>query len=432
MNKVKFNFLLSPLSIFLSIIGGILTGLYLPAIAALLKPAGDIYLLILKMCVIPIMAAAVVVSINKLVRSSGSSKYIVKLASIFFVFLIFVSVIGIAAGFITLKFSGESAELKNVVGNIMMGNNKTHSQIDSNLKSLIREIDSRYPELQKKEEHGMKQFIMNLIPENIFYSLAEGENMKIVFFFIVLGIMMKFISPAANISITSTFEGIFDAFQALIKFAMYFLPLGLFSLLADQFSKIGFQALSSMLNLIVAIYIASIMIFIISALIIKKYSGKKLSDQFSALKDAIVISLATRSSFASLPCALSGLVNGLNFNEERSKLTVSLGFTLCKYGKTLIFCITAIFAANLYEYTLSLESIIIIMVSSIFAGMAASGAPSIVSRGMIGMVLAPLGIPDSAIIVILLTIDPLVDPVITLISTYPNYAVAAIIDKAEL
>ena len=59
--------------------------------------------------------------------------------------------------------------------------------------------------------------------------------------------------------------------------------------------------------------------------------------------------------------------------------------------------------------------------------MAASGAPSIVSRSMISMVLAPLGIPAEAIIVILLAIDPIVDPVITLVSTYPNYAVTAII-----
>ncbi len=47
------------------------------------------------------------------------------------------------------------------------------------------------------------------------------------------------------------------------------------------------------------------------------------------------------------------------------------------------------------------------------------------------MVLAPLGIPAEAIIVILLAIDPIVDPVITLVSTYPNYAVTAIIAGDE-
>ncbi len=59
--------------------------------------------------------------------------------------------------------------------------------------------------------------------------------------------------------------------------------------------------------------------------------------------------------------------------------------------------------------------------------MAASGAPSLVSRTMISMVLLPLGIPAEAIIVILLAIDPVLDPILTLMSTYPNYALTAII-----
>jgi len=58
--------------------------------------------------------------------------------------------------------------------------------------------------------------------------------------------------------------------------------------------------------------------------------------------------------------------------------------------------------------------------------MAASGAPGIVSRSMIAMVLSPLGIPAGAIIVVLLTIDPIIDPIITLVNTYPNFAVATI------
>ena len=147
------------------------------------------------------------------------------------------------------------------------------------------------------------------------------------------------------------------------------------------------------------------------------------------MKDAVMIAMGTRSSFTALPSAISGLIEGLNLNKDRAKLTVSLGFTLCKYGKILIFCIGSVFAAYLYDYPLGAASYSVIIMGSILAGTAASGAPSIVSRGMISMVLAPLGIPAEAIIVILLAIDPLVDPVITLVSTYPNYALAAIIAR---
>jgi len=140
-----------------------------------------------------------------------------------------------------------------------------------------------------------------------------------------------------------------------------------------------------------------------------------------------MIVLGTRSSFTALPSAITGLVEGLNLDKDRTNLTVSLSFTLFKYGKILIFCIGAVFAAHLYDYSLGFSSYLIIIIGSILAGMAASGAPSIVSRSMIGMVLAPLGIPAEAIIVILFAIDPVVDPIITLVSTYPNYAVTAII-----
>jgi len=170
-----------------------------------------------------------------------------------------------------------------------------------------------------------------------------------------------------------------------------------------------------------------LVIFFISTLIIWRYAGGSYLRQYRVLKDAIMIALGTRSSFTALPSAISGLADGLDLNKDRTKLTVSLGFTLCKYGKILIFCIGSVFAAYLYDYSLGPESYIIIIIGSILAGMAASGAPSIVSRSMISMVLAPLGIPAEAIIVILLAIDPIVDPVITLVSTYPNYAVTAII-----
>ena len=63
----------------------------------------------------------------------------------------------------------------------------------------------------------------------------------------------------------------------------------------------------------------------------------------------------------------------------------------------------------------------------IATAMAASGAPSLISRTMISIVLLPLDIPSGAIIILLLAIDPIIDPIITLISTYPNYALTAMI-----
>lgn len=430
MKLKKFDFLLSPWSIILGMVSGIIIGIYFKPLAIWLKPVGQIYVSILKMCIIPIMASAILVSLSKLLKSEETSRYLNKIIIVFVISLFLIALIGSLAGLASIPLIGNDSQMKKVIGEIMLegetGENVTNG---SSFNSVIKEIDSRHHIEKKKNYPGIIDFIQDLIPRNIFFSLTNGSTLQIVFFFIILGIMLKFISDKSSNTIIIIFEGIFEAFQKLIKLAMYLLPLGLCSLLAYQFTEIGFAILGALIKLIILIYIASLVIFIISTFVIWKYTGGSYFRQFKALDDAIVLALGTRTSYAALPSAISGLINDLGLNHERTKLTVSLGFTLCKYGKVMIFCIGAIFAAHLYEYPLTLQSILIIIIGSVLAGMAASGAPSIVSRAMIAMVLAPLGIPSGAIIVILLAIDPITDPIITLISTYPNYAVTAIIAK---
>jgi len=409
--KNRFQFLLSPWAIISGMVLGIVIGIYFEEIAKFLRPIGEIYLSLLNMCILPIVISAIVVSLSKLLRSREASKYINKLLVVFASFLFGVAFLGLSVGVISMNLIGDDDDMKKAIGQLM----------------LDKGIDARYQDAKRDENSGLTDFISNIIPGNIFTALSEGQTQKIVFFFIVLGVMVKFVSEKAGNTIISLSEGIFEAFQAMIKLAMYFLPLGLCALLADQVSHIGFTIIGSLVKLIIIIYMSSLLIFIVSSLIIWRYSEGSYFKQYSALKDAIMIALGTRSSFPTLPSAISGLCDGLDLNRERTHLTVPLGFSLCKYGKILIFCIGAVFASYLYDHPLGAGDIIIIVISSILAGMAASGAPSIVSRTMISMVLIPLNIPPEAIIVILLTIDPIVDPIITLINTYPNYAATAMI-----
>jgi len=427
-NKEHFKFLLNPWAIVLGMAVGIIVGIYFKGMVRYIAPIGTIYISILKMSVLPIMVSAVVVSISKLLKSKDASRYLNKIITLSAVFFVGVATIGLLVGVLSIRFTGDDPEMKKAIGQLMLDKDEGSNITDDlGFRSVIKEIDSRHYIEEKKDKAGLVGFILDLIPENIFTALNKGQTLKIVFFSIVLGIMLKFVSERSSNNLISLFDGLFEAFQALIKFAMYFLPFGLCALLADQLSKIGFAVFASLIKLIILIYLSSFVIFFISTLIIWKYAGGSYFRQYAALKDAIMIAFGTRSSFAALPSAISGLVDGLKLNKDSTNLTVALGFTLCKFGKILIFCIGAVFAANLYDYSLGLESYMIIIISSIFAGMAASGAPSVVSRSMIAMVLAPLGIPAEAIIVILFAIDPVVDPIITLISTYPNYAITAII-----
>jgi len=166
---------------------------------------------------------------------------------------------------------------------------------------------------------------------------------------------------------------------------------------------------------------------LISTVIIWRQGSRSYFQQFKALGEPLLICLGTRNSFAAVPSAISGLSNELKFNQERINLSVPLGVSLCRYGNVMVFSLGAVFATQLYGYSLGVEKIIIIIITSVLAGMATSGAPGLVARTMIVLVLTPLGIPAEAIIAMLLAIDPVIDSITTVINVYPNLVASAII-----
>ncbi len=423
--KDKLAFLLSPGSVLLGMVTGIIIGIYFREMVPYLEPVGKIYISILQMCVIPILAAAIITSIGKLFKSEDANHYIRKIIIVFLVFLIGVSMISVIIGVFSEMVMKVDVETQRAIGKIALSNESENNI--STPGTVIKEIDSRKSVTEDDNKNGLISFIINIIPENIFSALARGENLKVIFFFAILGIMLKYISAEASENIILIFDGIFMAFQKLIKVTMYFLPFGLTALMATQLAQVGFAALASLLKFIILLYIVALIIFLISTVIIWRQGSRSYFQQFKALGEPLLICLGTRNSFAAVPSAISGLSNELKFNQERINLSVPLGVSLCRYGNVMVFSLGAVFATQLYGYSLGVEKIIIIIITSVLAGMATSGAPGLVARTMIVLVLTPLGIPAEAIIAMLLAIDPVIDSITTVINVYPNLVASAII-----
>lgn len=428
MKKEHFNFFLSPWVILSGMIGGVLIGIYLKPAVPYIKPVGDAYLSILQMCVIPIMASAIIISMGKMIKSKNTNKELGKIFIVFTIFLFTVAIISAIFGIITGPGKRIDQETRKFIGNMII--EKSRQGTDTSDVSLIVEIDSENHIEQKGNKGGVLiPFLINIIPENIFKALSHGENLKIIFFCFLLGLMLKFIPSDSSSYLLILFEGIFDVFQKIIIFSLYFLPFGLCSLIAAQISRVGISMLLSLLLLIILVYILALIIFFISTIIIWIYSEDSYFAQFKALKDAIILALGTRSSFATIPSCLMGLTKNMRLDESRINLSLPLGITLCRYGNTLIFAFMSVFAAQLYDKSVGINGFIVILIGSILASMATSGAPGIVARTMIGIILIPLGLPSGAIIVILIAIDPIIDPISTLINVYPNCASATVISK---
>lgn len=421
------KFLLSPVAILIGIAAGIAAGIWFKPGVVILKPIGDIYLSLLQMCVIPVMASAVVISIGKLMRDGNANVYIKKIAASFSLMLLSVALLCTIAAIAAAPLTETGTDVKKEIGKMML-QNESASSASLQENSVIKEIDTRYHEVEK-EANLLIKFLIDIIPKNIFSALSNGENLKIIFVFILFGIMLKFTTDSIYNGIMVLFEGIYQVFQKIIKILMYMLPFGLCGLISDQFSTMGFSVLIPLTRLVLLILIVSILIFAVCSIIIRLCTGKSINSILSAMKDTIIISLGTRNSFAAIPSAIDAFQNKLEMDPDRVNLTLPLGITICRYGNVMIFSICSVFAARLYNHKIDMQAVIMIAFISVLAAMAASGAPGIIARTMIAMVLTPLGIPSQAIIVMLIAIDPIIDPLTTLINVYPNCAAAAIVSS---
>jgi proton glutamate symport protein len=411
-----------PATLLLSIGLGVVFGLYCKTFAIALGAIGDAYLSFFQMTVIPILITAIVSSLGKLMKDKSAQKYIVRILLVFAIVLTLSAVLGTALGLMGRPGSGLGEGTTNTLNKII----KTSSQ-DQNQEMALKSADSD----QSSSKGSLLDFLLHVIPSNIFSSLSSGRILEIVFFSIIFGIAVGFVRDSASTFLLDMAASLLESFQKLINWTMYGLPFGLFFLIGKQIAQVGAEIFLAMIKFIAIFYLGGLAVFLICTAVIWIRSRERSPLKvLQALIDPIVISLATRNSFAALPSSISSL-NKLRFNENTTNLVLPLGITILRIGNIVYFAFAACFVAQIYGATLSAQSILLIVVGSLFAGTATAGSSGLLTLPMLSIILDPLGLPVESILIVFMAIDSLIDPMRTLLIVYGNVTATSLISDHE-
>ncbi len=408
-----FNFLLNPWCVIFAILSGVYTGLKFKAFAANLAPYGEIFLSLLQMCILPILITAVISSLGRMIRAGEATHYIKKLIFIIISGLVIASLTGVIIGLI-----GKPGKSLNDKSSATLGRMVTQYEMSKDENSL-------------KQSPKLISFFKSMVPSNIFAAFSMGQNLAILFFCVLLGIAMGLVeSKSADMALLVT-EALYDSFQKLIGWIMYALPFGLFCLFAAQVSQIGAEIFSALTKFIMLIYLSVFFLMIFFNIVIWFKVKGNFFKNFLSLRETLMVAFGTSSSFASIPSALKCLQEKFNVKRSTANLVIPLGINLNPQGSVLHFSISTIFIAQLYCVTLTPENIVIVVIGAIFAGMAATGMPGVGSLTMISLILTPLGLPMEAAIILLIAIDPIIDPVLTVTTIHSNCTLAVLVNEKD-
>jgi proton glutamate symport protein len=415
----SWNLLLNPWVVVVSMILGMFIGAYHKRFAVGLAPFGNMYVSLLKMCVLPILISAVAYSLGGLLRAHAAKTYLKRLLVVFSLTLFLTCAFGLASGVVSRPGTGLNED---ILGRIIN---------DSPLAPDL-EIFFFQPNDPSEQLPGLLKFFVGIIPANIFYSLTNDRNLQVLLFAIILGFAIGLISTKASDDLLILLDAVFKVFSKIIRWIIYALPFGLLCLMADLISRIGTEILLSMIKFIVVFHVCATVVLIINTVIIWKRSGSSFTFVLSALKEPVILAFGTRNGFATLPSALDALHEKLNFNQTSTNLLVPLGLTICRYGNVLYFAVAIMFIAQPYNASLGLSGMAMALICTVLAGMATSGATGIVILSMLAIVLEPLRLPLEAVLILFIAIDPIVEPMRTVITVHSSCSAASLIsDRPE-
>lgn len=300
-------------------------------------------------------------------------------------------------------------------------------------------IKEKMESAHKRKDQGPLQFLVDMVPENLFMSLGNNALMlQVIFFGIFFGICLLMIpkvnsDPLLNIVISLT-----EVFLKMVDIVMKAAPFFVFALLAGQVSKmagdnpsrvleifkgLGWYSLSVLLGLGIILFLVypSVITTIVKGMSYRKF--------FKAISPAQLLAFSSSSSAATLPVTIECVNDNLGVSKEISSFVLPIGATVNMDGTSLYQSVAVLFLAQLHMVDLTLGQQLMIVLTATLASIGSAAVPS-AGLIMLIIVLESVGL-NPAWIAIIFPVDRILDMCRTVLNVTGDATVATIVAKTE-
>jgi DAACS family dicarboxylate/amino acid:cation (Na+ or H+) symporter len=275
-----------------------------------------------------------------------------------------------------------------------------------------------------------KDFLVALVPSNVVRAMADGDMLAVMFFSLFLGIGLLATRTDAARRFEETLQGLYEVVMRLLGFVIQLAPYGVACLLFTLTARFGWSVLRE-LGAYVGVVLAALAIqqFVVYSISVRWLGGMSPLRFFRAVRTAMLTAFATASSNATLPTAILVAERELALPRHVSRFVLTIGSTANQNGTALFEGVTVLFLAQLFGVELSLGQQLTVVVLCILGGIGTAGVPA-GSLPVIAMILGIVGVPPEAIGVVL-GVDRILDMCRTTINVTGDLAAAVVVARGE-
>ena len=386
-----------------------------------IKPFGTIFLNLLKLIAIPLVISSLIAGVSNL----KDIRRLSRLGGRTILIYIFTTLIAVIIGL----------SLANLI-------NPGHSFSAEKRLELQEMYASKTSEkmltAEEVRQEGPLQFLVNIIPDNLFMAMSDNTRMlQVIFFAILFGICLVALPEGKTRAVKQFFDGLNEVILKMVDLIMMIAPIGVFSLLASVFADIAGDHPAQILEILGALGLYTltvlagllIMLFIIYPILLRLFTKIPIRRFYASILPAQTIGFSTSSSAAALPVNMECCEKRLGISEEVTSFVLPLGATINMDGTSLYQTVAAVFIAQAFGYDLTLAQQLSIILTAVLASIGTAPVPG-AGMVMLIIILQATGIDPRGLALIFAT-DRIIDMCRTVVNLTSDATVACIVSAGE-
>ncbi|WP_460115618.1 C4-dicarboxylate transporter DctA [Pseudomonas sp. H2_D02] len=307
--------------VLIGIVVGAAIGHFEPQFGAKLQPFADGFIRLIKMLLAPIIFGTVVVGIAKM----GSIKEVGRIGVKALVYFEILSTIALVIGLVVV----------NVV--------KPGVGMNINVDTLDGSAIAKYSQAAT-EQGGTIDFFMNIIPQTFIGAFSNGAMLQVILLSVLMGVALVQMGETSK-PLINTIDLFLQGLFKIVAMVMRLAPIGAGAGMAFTIGKYGIGTLLSLGQLLIALYVTTLVFIVIVLGTVARWSGMPLLQFLRYFKDEILITLGTCSTEAVLPRMMVKLEK-LGCKKSVVGMVLPTGYTFNADGTCIYLTMAAIFIAQ--------------------------------------------------------------------------------------
>lgn len=311
-------------------------------------------------------------------------------------------------------------------------------QADESEAQKDADFQTRMKNAKAMEEAGPLDFIVKMVPDNIFAALTDGGRMlEVIFFAIFFGLILVMLPKSTTKPVVDVVFGLNEVFLRMVEIIMNAAPFFVFALMAGVIAKMAdtpaevFEIFKGLAAYSVTLVIGlgfSVFVFypILVRLFVKELNYPAF---FRKISPAQFLAFSTSSSAATLPVTMECVRDNIGVSKNVTNFVLPIGATVNMDGTSMYQAVAVVFMAQMHMVDLTIAQQLVIVLTATLASIGSAAVPS---AGLVMMiiVLQSVGL-NPAWIAIIFPVDRILDMCRTVVNVTGDATVSTIIAKSE-